>query len=122
MSLTAGSARKADPRIDDICRSLPAVTHVVQWGDHDVWKVGGKVFAISGDGVSMKVSDIGYEVLTESGQARPAPYMARNKWVLFEDTTGMDAEELRGHLANAHMIVAGKLTKKAKKELGLEAF
>ena len=32
-------------------------------------------------GVSFKVSDIAYEVLTESGQARPAPYMARAKWV-----------------------------------------
>ena len=30
------------------CASLPAVTHVVQWGGSDVWKVGGKVFAIGG--------------------------------------------------------------------------
>ena len=28
------------------CASLPATTHVVQWGGADVWKVGGKVFAI----------------------------------------------------------------------------
>ncbi len=119
MSLTAGKARRLDPRIDTIARALPAVTHVVQWGNHDVYKVGGKVFAISGDGVSMKVSDIGYEVLTENGMARPAPYMARNKWVLFDDTRGMDEDELAGHLANAHMIVAGKLTKKLKAELGL---
>ena len=84
--------------------------------------MGGKVFAISGDGVSMKVSDIGYEVLTETGAARPAPYMARNKWVLFDDTREMDAGELKDHLTNAHAIVAGKLTRKLKKELGLEAF
>ena len=24
------------------CGSLPATTHVVQWGGADVWKVGGK--------------------------------------------------------------------------------
>ncbi|MEZ5341518.1 MAG: MmcQ/YjbR family DNA-binding protein [Acidimicrobiales bacterium] len=30
------------------CQSLPATTHVVQWGDSHVWKVGGKVFAIAG--------------------------------------------------------------------------
>src|SRR3546814_5748133 len=30
------------------CRRLPATTHVVQWGGSDVWKVGGKVFAIGG--------------------------------------------------------------------------
>ena len=28
------------------CKSLPHTTHVVQWGDADVWKVGGKVFVI----------------------------------------------------------------------------
>ena len=32
------------------CASLASVTHVVQWGGADVWKVGGKVFAIAGWG------------------------------------------------------------------------
>lgn len=31
------------------CAMLPATSHVVQWGGSDVWKVGGKVFAIAGD-------------------------------------------------------------------------
>lgn len=117
MSLAPGAG--SDPRIDPICRALPAVTHVVQWGGHDVYKVGGKIFAIAGDGLSLKVSDIGYEVLTENGMARPAPYMARNKWVLFDDPAALPAEELEGHLANAHAIVAGKLPRKLKRELGL---
>ena len=30
------------------CAAKPAATHVVQWGNSDVWKVGGKVFAICG--------------------------------------------------------------------------
>ena len=30
------------------CRALPATTHVVQWGGAQVWKVGGKLFAIGG--------------------------------------------------------------------------
>ncbi len=37
------------------CASLKHTTHVVQWGDSDVWKIGGKVFAIGcwddGEGV-----------------------------------------------------------------------
>ena len=28
------------------CKALPHTTHVVQWGNSEVWKVGGKVFAI----------------------------------------------------------------------------
>ena len=33
---------------DAFCGSLPHATHVVQWGDASVWKIGGKVFAIGG--------------------------------------------------------------------------
>ena len=31
------------------CAALPATSHVVQWGGADVWKVGGKVFALGRD-------------------------------------------------------------------------
>ena len=37
-----------DDAFNALCASLPATTHVVQWGGSDVWKVGGKVFAIGG--------------------------------------------------------------------------
>ena len=59
--------------------ALPAATKVVQWGGSDVYKVGGKVFAICGlrGGLSFKVSEIGFEVLTEGGPARQAPYCAK---------------------------------------------
>ena len=30
------------------CEAMPATSHVVQWGNADVWKVGPKVFAICG--------------------------------------------------------------------------
>jgi len=30
------------------CAGLPAASHAVQWGKSDVWKVGGKVFAVCG--------------------------------------------------------------------------
>ncbi len=51
-------ARKASERQDNDARrvqqpsalSLPATTHVVQWGGAHVWKVGGKVFAVGGVG------------------------------------------------------------------------
>ena len=61
--------------------ALPAVTKVVQWGDNDVFKVGGKVFAISDDeAVSFKVSEIGFMALTEGGPGRQAPYAAKGQW------------------------------------------
>ena len=51
--------------INAFCASLRASTHVIQWGGADVWKIGGKVFAIVGwdrDAVVFKASDIAFEV------------------------------------------------------------
>jgi predicted DNA-binding protein (MmcQ/YjbR family) len=98
---------------------LPAVTHVVQWGESDVYKVGGKVFAIVGDeGMSFKVTDIGFLALTEGGPGRQAPYCAKGQWanVSYPDMSRDDAADW---LTIAHRLIAAKLTKKARAELGL---
>jgi predicted DNA-binding protein (MmcQ/YjbR family) len=68
----------------------------IQWGDDHVFKVGGKMFAVRGQGVgkggiSFKASDVAFEVLTETGRAIPAPYLARAKWVRFPDLSAQDA-------------------------------
>ena len=108
--------------IKRFCLSLPAATLDHPFGeDHDAYCVGGKMFAIMGGtgGLSFKASDIAYEVLTETGHARPAPYLARAKWVNLADPSDWPDHELADHLATAHAIIAGKLTKKARKDLGL---
>lgn len=101
--------------------ALPAATHGVQWGGADVFKVSGKIFAILGLGgaVSIKVSDLAYEVLIETGRARPAPYLARARWVAFEDLAGLDDDETRAWLQNAHALVSARLTRARRRELGL---
>lgn len=109
------------------CQSLPMTTHVVQWGGADVWKVGGKVFAIGGWtkghtlGITFKVSDIAYEVLKEQPGLRPAPYLASRgmKWIQHYDAPGLDDANLRDHLAESHKIVSRGLTKKMQRELNL---
>ena len=100
--------------------ALPAATHVVQWGGSDVYKVGGKVFAICGlsGGLSFKVSPIGFEVLTHDGPARQAPYLAKGHWVIV-DLDALDPEDAPAWLATAHSLIVGKLTRKARAELGL---
>lgn len=100
---------------------LPAATRIVQWGGADVYKVGGKVFAICGlrGGLSFKVSEIGFIVLTdEGGPGRQAPYLAKGHWVIVDlDDVGID--EASGWLATSHELIAAKLTRKARAELGL---
>lgn len=100
--------------------ALPAVTKVVQWGGSDVYKVGGKVFAICGlrGGLSFKVSPIGFEVLTVGGPGRQAPYLAKGHWVIV-DLEELDPEDAAGWIETAHGLIAAKLTKAARAELGL---
>ena len=108
--------------IGKTCLALPGVTLDHPFGDHhDAYRIGGKMFVMVGEqgGVSFKVSDIAYEILTETGKARPAPYLARAKWVNLPDPEAWDDEELAEHFAIAHRIVAAKLTKKARAGLGL---
>ena len=104
-----------------IAMSFPAATHIQLWGRTEVYKVGGKVFAtvgLGGEGLSVKVSPIGWEVLTGDGPGRQAPYFARRHWAMVE-LDDLTADEARNWIAASYDLVAGKLTKAARKELGL---
>jgi len=107
--------------LDAACRALTGVTMTVQWGDDEVYKVGGRMFAVTSSRghLSLKVSDIAFEALVESGVARPAPYLARAKWLRFDDLAAMDEADAAAWLTNAHALVAAKLTKAMRRTLGL---
>ncbi len=114
------------------CGGLKATSHVVQWGGSHVWKVGGKVFAVGGlpaDAdkdevyVSFKCSDIVFEVLREAPGCKPAPYLASRgmTWIQCYDRSSVSTQELKGHIEASHALVAAKLTKTKRAELGLSA-
>ncbi|NNE53227.1 MAG: MmcQ/YjbR family DNA-binding protein [Sulfitobacter sp.] len=112
--------------LNAFCASLPHATHVVQWGNADVYKIGGKVFAIIGLGqtgatVTFKVSDLAFEVLSDSPGLQPAPYMASRglKWIQQYGEPGLSEESLRDHIRASYDMVAAGLTRKKKAELGL---
>ena len=108
------------------CHALPATTYVMQWGGSHVWKVGGKVFCIGAGtdeapAYSFKVSEIAFMVLPERPGFRPAPYLASRglKWI--EATAGrVDGDELCDLIRASHRLVAAGLTRKARRESGLE--
>jgi predicted DNA-binding protein (MmcQ/YjbR family) len=108
------------------CASLPHATHVVQWGNSDVYKVGGKVFALMGTGnidttVSFKVSHLAYEILSDSPGLRPAPYLASRgmKWIQHYDHPALTNDSLRDHVKASYDLIVAKLTRKLRAELGL---
>ncbi|MBB3048494.1 putative DNA-binding protein (MmcQ/YjbR family) [Litorivivens lipolytica] len=109
------------------CASLSSTTHVVQWGGADVWKVGGKVFAIGGWSksdslaVTFKASEHNYEVLKDRSGFQPAPYLASRgmKWIQQTDTSSELEYELKYYIDESHRIVAMGLSKVKRKALGL---
>jgi predicted DNA-binding protein (MmcQ/YjbR family) len=108
------------------CACLPATTHVVQWGGHHVWKVGGKVFCIGGGteeapAFSFKASEIAFMVLPEKPGFRPAPYLASRglKWIQAQGFD-VDGEELRDLIRASYALVAAGLSRKKRRELGLD--
>lgn len=104
------------------CLDLPGAECMVQWGGDEVYKIGGKMFAATDAAstqVSFKCSDEAFHLLTESGAASPAPYLARAKWV--EVAPGdMGPDELRQRVRQAYSIVRSGLTKKL--QAGLPPF
>lgn len=111
--------------IEKFCLSLPGTTRSLQWGDHHVFKVGDKMFAVlcsPGDKphtMSFKAGDASFEILTKAKSIIPAPYMARAKWVNLQKLDALTTKELKAYLDRAHAIVASGLTKKKQAELGL---
>ena len=109
------------------CRNLPATTHVVQWGGSDVWKVGGKMFAVCGwsegevAGITFKVSPVSFEILKHVAGVRPAPYLASRGllWMQRHALGDLPDAELRDYLAQSYRLVALGLSAKLRRELGV---
>ena len=108
------------------CGSLPATSHVVQWGNSDVWKVGPNVFAVCGwadeaPAFTFKVGDIAWEVLRDAPGIRPAPYLASRgmKWLQHYAEPGLSDAQLKAHLRASYDLVAAGISKKNRAELGI---
>ena len=114
---------------DVYCSHLKATTHIVQWGDASVWKVGGKVFAIApatttaADNVqvSFKCSPSLYDILQELDSFHPAPYLARGNWIQTKEPDAISDEDLKDYIQQSYQIIVAKLTKAQRKELGLDS-
>jgi predicted DNA-binding protein (MmcQ/YjbR family) len=113
---------------NEYCESLTATSHVVQWGDAHVWKVGTKVFAIGGweklgePAFTFKATEADYFSLQDEPGFRAAPYMASRgmKWLQIYDGSEVSDEDIRHYLDKSYRIVSSSLTKKMQKALGLD--
>ena len=108
-----------------VCKALPGATHDIKWGADLVFSIGGKMFAVMPNdardpSISFKVDDYRFLELTDRAGLEPAPYMARNKWVLVRDMKKVSDAELKAFITRSHALVAAKLPARTRKALGIE--
>src|SRR5215212_1887462 len=113
-------------QIDAFCGKLPAATRIVQWEGVIVFKVGGRMFCLIAPAdhsigrISFKSAPEHYEALSRSPGFRPAPYLARAKWVSVDQPAVLTAAEMKAYLKRAHAVIAAALPKKKQRELGFQ--
>ena len=111
--------------IQAICRGMPGVTEDIKW-EHDlVFSIGGKMFCVIGldqspTTASFKVTDEEFEEMSSRPGFKPAPYVAKYKWVFIEDVNKMSKKDWGHYLKQSYKLVKDKLPNKLKKQLGLE--
>lgn len=108
--------------IRSICRSFPKVTEDIKWGHDLVFSIGEKMFCVVGldetpTSASFKVKDEEFEEMSNRSGFKPAPYVARYKWVLIEDITLMKQTDWETYLRGSYEMVKEKLPAKLKKQL-----
>lgn len=108
------------------CLSFPHSTEQVQWGNDLVFKIAGKMFAVTpleaeAAFVSFKCAPEMFAELIERPGIRPAPYLARNQWVLVEREDALAGAELKALLKQSYDLVLAKLPKKVRGELAVSA-
>src|SRR6266851_2651268 len=106
-------------RLREVCLSFPSSTEQVQWGNDLVFKVGGKMFAVTplepaSVSLSFKASPESFAELTERPNIIPAPYLARAQWVALQTRDALPAEELTRLLRQSYDMVFAKLPRKTR--------
>jgi predicted DNA-binding protein (MmcQ/YjbR family) len=107
--------------IRDIASKLPHVTEDIKWGNDLCFCIAEKMFCVTGlespVKVALKVTDEEFEELIERTGFIPAPYMARNKWVLIDSSSKISKKELSQLIQQSYTLVKSKLPKKLQEKL-----
>jgi len=105
-----------------ICLSFAGSTEQIQWGNDLVFKVAGKMFAVtslepSRVWLSFKASPDSFAELTERPNIIPAPYLARAQWVALQSNGALRPDELSLLLRESYDLVVAKLPKRTRDSL-----
>lgn len=103
------------------CLSLPGTVEDIKWGADLCFTIGTKMYCVTGmEGplkASFKCSEEDYNSLIERDGVIPAPYMAKNKWVMVEKPSALNKSEWEDYISKAYVLIGSKLSKKRQQEL-----
>ncbi|HEX6900601.1 MAG TPA: MmcQ/YjbR family DNA-binding protein [Thermoanaerobaculia bacterium] len=110
-------------RILGFCRGLPGVTEDVKWGHDLCFLVGGKMFVVFDlpdcEHMSFKVDPVAFGTMVQKEGITPAPYLAHHSWVAVASRDVLPEDELKELIRQSYLLIAGKLPKKTRTQLGL---
>jgi predicted DNA-binding protein (MmcQ/YjbR family) len=107
--------------IQAICRKWKGVTEDIKWGHDLVFSVGEKMFCVVGLDqfpitASFKVTDEEFDEMSSRPGFKPAPYVAKYKWVWIDDVRKMKKSEWAKYLGQSYELVKAKLPAKLRKQ------
>src|SRR5246127_4374550 len=105
-----------------LCLSFAGATEQIQWGDDLLFKVGGKMFAVTPleparIWLSLKADPEEFAELTERPGVIPAPYLARAKWIAIESPDALSRAEAEALIRKSYELVLAKLPRKIRESL-----
>lgn len=111
-------------QLREYCLSLRCTEEDIKWGHDLCFTIGSKLYCVTaanGDGgTSFKCTDEDFELLQERDGIIPAPYMARNKWVMVESSSALTKAEWKHYIKQSYDLVVAILSKKTRLKLGIE--
>ena len=110
--------------IQAFCKQLPGVTEDIKWGNDLVFSVGGKMFCVVGleqvpTSASFKVKEEEFEEMSNWPTFKPAPYLAKYKWVWTADINQLKKSQWHSYIRQSYELVKEKLPAKIKKQFKL---
>lgn len=108
----------------EICSRLKGMTTEIKWEEHLSFNVGNRIFLLTSPdevppAASFKVSEEDFDELTARQGITQARYFAKHQWVSVDDLNRLSPAEWKTFIERSYRLVASKLTKKQRAELGL---
>jgi predicted DNA-binding protein (MmcQ/YjbR family) len=104
------------------CLSFPGTSEDIKWGNDLCFLVAEKMFCVTNLEpplhITFKVTDEEFEELSQRDGFIPAPYMARNKWVMVQNVNKVSKNEWKQFIEQSYNLIKSKLPKKKQQELG----